>query len=174
MARAAWSQAPDDDVAAMYVTAFERLDAAGYQQYEISNASRPGRASRHNLKYWMDQEWLGFGPGAHSTRGGVRWKNVAASEEYIARVGSGVSVATDFRRLSPEERLGDALFTGLRLTEGVNLAHIRERYGVDVWSRYGRDLEPFIDLGYLSRDGVMLRLSRQGMLLAHEIMAVFV
>ncbi len=174
MARAAWSQAPDDDAAAMYVTAFERLEAAGYEQYEISNASRPGRASRHNLKYWTDQEWLGFGCGAHSTRGGVRWKNVAATEEYVARIGSGESVATDIRRLSTEERLGDALFTGLRLTEGVNLDHIHERYGVDVWSRYGRDLEPFIDLGCLRREGAKLGLTRRGMLLAHEVMAVFV
>jgi oxygen-independent coproporphyrinogen-3 oxidase len=174
MARAAWSQAPDDDVAAMYVTAFERLETAGYEQYEISNASRPGRASRHNLKYWTDQEWLGFGCGAHSTRDGVRWKNVAATAEYVARVGSGESVATDLRRLSPEERLGDALFTGLRLTDGVNLNHIYQRYGIDVWSRYGRDLEPFIDLGCLRRDGARLRLTRPGMLLAHEVMAVFV
>jgi putative oxygen-independent coproporphyrinogen III oxidase len=174
MARGAWSQAPDDDVAAMYVTAFERLEAVGYEQYEISNASRPGRASRHNLKYWTDQEWLGFGCGAHSTRDGVRWKNVAATAEYVARVGSGESVVTDLRRLSPEERLGDALFTGLRLTDGVNLNHIYQRYGTDVWARYGRDLEPFIDLGCLRRDGARLRLTRPGMLLAHEVMAVFV
>ena len=68
MARARWSQAPDDDVAAMYLAAMERLDAAGYGQYEISNVAKPGRRSRHNLKYWTDGEWLGFGCGAHSTR----------------------------------------------------------------------------------------------------------
>src|SRR5207247_8036827 len=65
MARAAWSQAPDDDAAAMYLTAMERLEAAGYEQYEISNVARPGRRSRHNLKYWTDGEWLGFGWGGH-------------------------------------------------------------------------------------------------------------
>ena len=75
MARARWSQAPDDDAAAMYVEAMERLEAAGLEQYEISNVARPGRRSRHNLKYWTDGEWLGFGCGAHSTRDGVRWKN---------------------------------------------------------------------------------------------------
>ena len=174
MARAAWSQAPDDDAAAMYVTAFERLEAAGYEQYEISNASRPGRASRHNLKYWTDQEWLGFGCGAHSTRDGVRWKNVAATEEYVARIGSGEAVATDIRQLSPEERLGDALFTGLRLSDGVDLNHIYQCYGIDVWARYGGDLEPFIGLGCLRRDGARLWLTRRGMLLAHEVMGVFV
>src|SRR5438477_5190026 len=61
MARARWSQAPDDDAAVMYLAAMERLDATGYEQYEISNVARPGRRSGHNLKYWQDGEWLGFG-----------------------------------------------------------------------------------------------------------------
>src|SRR5438094_9303556 len=77
MARARWSQAPDDDAATMYVTAMERLEAAGYRQYEISNVAKPGRESRHNLKYWTDGEWLGFGCGAHGTIGSVRSKNVS-------------------------------------------------------------------------------------------------
>ena len=174
MARARWSQAPDEDAASMYVTAMARLEAAGYESYEISNVARPGRRSRHNLKYWTDGEWLGFGCGAHSTREGVRWKNAAATEEYIGRIQRGESTAVDVRPLSPEERLGDALFTGLRLTDGVNLDVIRQRYAVDVWERYGRELEPFIDAGLLRGDGTRLWLTRQGMLLAHEVMAVFV
>src|SRR5438094_1890420 len=112
MARAQWSQAPDEDAATMYLTAMARLDHAGYEQYEISNVSRPGRRSRHNLKYWIDGEWLGFGCGAHSTRDGVRWRNVAATDEYIGRIQRGEPTAVDVRQLSPRERLGDALFTG--------------------------------------------------------------
>lgn len=174
MARANWSQAPDDDAAAMYLTAMERLEGAGYLQYEISNAARPGRHSRHNLKYWSDGEWLGFGCGAHSTRDGARWKNVASAEDYVGRVQRAASPATDLRRLSAAERLGDALFTGLRLTEGVNLDMIRARYGVDIWTRYAGDLERFVDAGLLERDPRRLWLTRRGMLLAHEVMAVFV
>jgi oxygen-independent coproporphyrinogen III oxidase len=174
MARARWSQAPDDDAAAMYVGAMERLDAAGLEQYEISNVARPGRRSRHNLKYWTDGEWLGFGPGAHSTRGGVRWKNTSSTQEYVDQVGRGVSIAVDVRRLTPEERLGDALFTALRLVDGIDGNAIQTRYGVDVWRRYGADLEPFVEVGCLRRDGARLRLTRQGMLLAHEVMTVFV
>ena len=81
MARGAWSVAPEDDAAEMYLSGLDRMDSAGYVQYEISNVARPGRESRHNLKYWTDGEWLGFGCGAHSTRRGVRWKNRAATEE---------------------------------------------------------------------------------------------
>ena len=174
MARARWSQAPEDDAAAMYVTAMERLEAAGLKQYEISNVARPGRESRHNLKYWTDGEWLGFGCGAHSTRDGVRWKNVSSTQEYIDRIAGQTSTAVDVRRLSPDERLGDALFTGLRLVDGIDLTAIDTRYGVDVWSRFGPDLAPFIEQGCLRREGSRLWLTRDGMLVAHEVMAVFV
>jgi oxygen-independent coproporphyrinogen III oxidase len=174
MARARWSQAPEDDAAAMYVTAMERLEAAGLQQYEISNVARSGRESRHNLKYWTDGEWLGFGCGAHSTLDGVRWKNVSSTQEYIDRTAAQTSTAVDVRRLSPDERLGDALFTGLRLVDGIDLTAIDTRYGVDVWSRFGPDLAPFIEQGCLRREGSRLWLTRDGMLVAHEVMAVFV
>ena len=174
MARAAWSLAPDDDAAEMYLQGMARLDAAGYTQYEISNVSRAGRESRHNLKYWRDGEWLGFGCGAHSTRGGRRWKNIASTEEYVAAVTAGARLITEERRLSQEERLEEALFTGLRLSEGIDLRDLQDRYGVDVWERYRHDLEPFANEGLLVYDGAFMRLTRRGMLLAHEIMTVFI
>lgn len=174
MARARWSQAPDDDAAVMYLGAMDRLDALGYEQYEISNVARPGRRSRHNIKYWQDGEWLGFGCGAHSTRRAVRWKNVSSTDEYVRRLEQSSSPAIDHRPLSRAEHLGDALFTGLRLTEGVNLDAIRAAHGVDVWARYGADLEPFLQAGILRREGSRLWLTRQGMLLAHEVMTTFV
>ncbi|MEO8260062.1 MAG: radical SAM family heme chaperone HemW [Acidobacteriota bacterium] len=174
MARSRWSQAPDEDAAGMYLAAMDRLDAAGYLQYEISNVARPGRMSRHNLKYWSDGDWLGFGCGAHSTCDGVRWKNVAGIEDYVRRIEGGQSVETDRRRLPVGERLEDALFMGLRLSDGVSLDEIRRRYGVDVWQKYGDALEPFVQNGCLMRDCGRLRLTRQGMLLANEVMSVFV
>jgi oxygen-independent coproporphyrinogen III oxidase len=174
MARARWSQAPDEDAAAMYLTAMERLDCAGYEQYEISNVARPGCQSRHNLKYWTDGEWLGFGCGAHSTYDGVRWRNASSAEEYVDRIQRGQSAAVDIRKLTPDERLGDALFTGLRLNKGVDVTAIQARYGVDVWRTYGRELERFVEGGWLRREGPRLWLTRSGMLLAHEVMAVFV
>src|SRR5262245_20994686 len=174
MARARWSQAPDEEAAAMYLAAMDRLESAGYAQYEVSNVAMPGRRSRHNLKYWQDGEWLGFGCGAHSTRNGVRWKNVSSTEEYVDRAGRDEDTATDVRTLSIAERLGDALFTGLRLADGIDLTEIHGRYGVDVWSRYEEELRPFVDEGSLKVKGARLRLTREGMLIAHEVMTVFV
>jgi oxygen-independent coproporphyrinogen-3 oxidase len=175
MARAGWSAAPDDEVADMYLLAMERLEGAGYLQYEISNVAKPGRESRHNLKYWTDQEWLGFGPGAHSTWRGVRSRNVSATPAYIETASRGGLLTVETRRLSDRTRLEEALFTGLRLNQGLDLGGVTARYGVDVWEAYREELRPFMDQGLLIYDHArqVLRLTRPGMLMAHEVMAVF-
>ena len=172
--RHGWAQPPDDAAAEMYETAMAMLEDAGYQQYEISNVSRPGRESRHNVKYWTDGDWLAFGPGAHSTWRGVRSRNIASTEQYISKVVSGGSVTAERRPLTNDERLGDALFTGLRLIRGVDMELLSLRYGVDVWRRFGERLAPFVEAGILLRQDGRLRLTRAGMLLANEVMSVFV
>jgi oxygen-independent coproporphyrinogen III oxidase len=174
MARAGWSLAPDDDAAEMYLEAMARLERHGYSQYEISNVARIGRASRHNLKYWSDGEWVGFGCGAHSTVAGARWKNLSGTDDFVRRIASGASVVTERRVLSLDERLGDALFTGLRLSQGIDIEKVGRRYGVDVWSRYGQALAPYLEQGWLVRRQDHLSLTRTGMLMANEVMAAFV
>jgi oxygen-independent coproporphyrinogen III oxidase len=175
MARAGWSQAPEDDAADMYLRGFERLDAAGYRQYEISNVARDGRMSRHNLKYWRDGEWMAFGCGAHGTRDGRRWRVVSGTEDYIQRIQTGAGTAAEIRVLSEEERLEEMLFTGLRLSEGLPLMEIQAKFGVDVWDRYGRGLAKFVEAGVLRHEpSVRLQLTREGMLLANEVCSVFV
>ena len=173
-ARRGWSQAPDEDAAAMYLDALSKTDAAGYEQYEISNVARPGRRSRHNLKYWRDGEWLGFGCGAHSTRRGSRWKNVSETARYVDAVERGAPAAEPRRRLSAEERLGDALITGLRLVEGVRLAALERRHGVDLRARYGADVGRFAAAGWMVDAGGRWRLTRAGMLVSNEVLGTFV
>jgi oxygen-independent coproporphyrinogen-3 oxidase len=174
MARGGWSQAPDDDAAEMYLRGLDLLDRAGYEHYEISNVARPGHASRHNVKYWADGEWLAFGCGAHATRDGRRWHNVPGTADYVSRIAAGESVVAGVRTLSLQTRAEEALFTGIRLASGVSLADIRERYGVEAWDTYGTALEPFVAAGVVHYTPPVLKLSRQGMLLANEVCAVFV
>jgi oxygen-independent coproporphyrinogen-3 oxidase len=174
MARAAWSQAPDDEAADMYLSALERLEAAGLAQYEISNVARPGFFSRHNVKYWQGGHWRGFGCGAHSTVRGRRWKNVSATGEYVDRIAAGHDVAVDVRQMTPRERMEEALFTGLRLTAGIDLATFEVDHGVDPWAEYGAALAPYCDLGLVWKTSERFGLSRPGMLVANEILAVFV
>jgi oxygen-independent coproporphyrinogen-3 oxidase len=160
----------------MYLAGLERLERAGFEQYEISNVARPrSRRSRHNLKYWQEGQWLGFGAGAHATVRGERWRTVSGTQEYIDRVSAGADVRLDRRTLDGAERLEEALFMGLRLTEGLDLKRIQRHHGIDIWSHYGQDLTPYVAAGLLVHEpGRCLALTRNGMLLANDVMAVFI
>ena len=176
MARAGWSVAPDDDAAEMYLQGLSRLERAGFEQYEISNVARPSsRRSRHNLKYWQEGQWLGFGCGAHATFNGERWRTVSSTTEYIERVTAGQDVRLDRRVLGAVERREEALFMGLRLTSGLDLAAMQLRHGIDIWAQYGQDLTPYVTAELLVHEpGRRLALTRNGMLLANDVMAVFI
>jgi oxygen-independent coproporphyrinogen-3 oxidase len=172
--REGWQQTSDDEAADMYLDALERLDDAGFEQYEISNVARPGYRSRHNVKYWQGGEWVGFGCGAHSTARGRRWRNVSATLEYCDRIEAGRAVAIDVRDLGSDERVEEALFTGLRMTDGIDARNFAARYGVDPWSRYGEALAPYVTEGLVWRRDAAFGLTRRGMLVANEILATFV
>lgn len=176
MARSGWSVAPDEDAADMYVEGLARLDSAGFEQYEISNVARPAsRRSRHNLKYWQEGEWLAFGTGAHATFRGERWRTVSGTEDYIRRVAAGQDTRLELRTLGRTEQLEEALFMGLRLTEGLDLRRMRQHHGIDIWEHYGQDLTPYVTAGLLLHEpGRRLALTRNGMLLANDVMAVFI
>ncbi len=173
-APADWVQADDDEAADMYLEALEVLDAAGYQQYEISNVARPGFEGRHNLKYWRAGSWVGFGCGAHSTAFDHRWRNVSSTAEYIDRIARGEPVAAETRALSPAERVGEALFTGLRLSAGIDRVAFRERFGVDPWASHAGRLAAAVDEGHVWMDGTRFGLTRTGMLVSNEILEAFV
>ncbi|HUL73963.1 MAG TPA: radical SAM family heme chaperone HemW [Vicinamibacterales bacterium] len=173
-ARADWIQAADDVAADMYLEALDRLDEAGLAQYEISNVARPGYGSRHNVKYWQEGAWIGFGCGAHSTVHGERWKNLASTTEYVDRISRGASVRTDAEHLTPASRAAEALFTGLRLTAGVDRGNFLARHGVDPWLRYEATLGPYAEEGLMWVTPARFGLTRRGMLVANEILVTFV
>ncbi len=114
--------APDEDFHAdCYLLAEERLTAAGYAAYEVSNWARPGHESRHNLAYWLGHDWWGFGPGAHSHVSGVRWWNVRHPRAYSARLVAGESPAQAREVLSPSERRVERVLLELRVASGLPL-----------------------------------------------------
>ena len=183
MARAGWSQTPDDDAAEMYLEGLRRLDAAGYSQYEISNVSKPGHRSRHNVKYWESGDWRGFGCGAHSTVNGVRWRNLSSTEGYVAAMleaegdpnGAPLKdVRQDCRELSQQDRIEEALFTGLRLNDGINEAAFIERWGISPWDRYADTLTLRVEAGHVWREAGRFGLTRNGMLVANDVLSAFV
>src|SRR5262249_29416515 len=149
---------------------FARLERAGLEQYEISNVARADFHSRHNVKYWQGGSWGGFGCGAHSTVGGVGWENGSATTEYVDRIGGHERVAVDIHRLSPSDRVVDALITGLRLTRGIDARTFQARYGVNPWQVHGESLAPCVTDGLAWRAGDAFGLTRRGMLVANEIL----
>jgi oxygen-independent coproporphyrinogen-3 oxidase len=149
----------DEAIAAMYERAVERLADAGITRYEISNFAQPGRASRHNLKYWRLEEYLGFGADAHSFSGGRRWQNVETAQEYAA--------AVDVRAESTAANAAEErFFVGLRLSEGVSPSE-------DEWARHAEVIDRFLRDGLLERDATHLRLTARGILLSNEVFQEF-
>jgi oxygen-independent coproporphyrinogen-3 oxidase len=149
----------DDRIADFYETAVARLHAHGIERYEISNFARAGSESRHNLKYWKREPYIGFGADAHSFDGTSRWQNVETVKQYIDG---------DSRRL--EETLPDAVeekfFVGLRLSEGVHA-------DASDWERFGPAFTRFLDGGLLERAGCNLRLTSRGVMVSNEIFQEF-
>jgi len=173
--------APDPDLAAdMYELAGDRLEAEGYQQYEISNWSRPGCECAHNLIYWRNRPYLGAGAGAHSSSGGRRWWNVRPVPTYIERVTKGSPspwpspAAEGGEVIHRDLEMGETMMLGLRLTrEGVAEADFRQRFGRSLEATYGEVIRELTDAGLLTWDRSRLRLTRRGRLLGNQVFARF-
>ena len=99
---------------------------------------------------------------------------MSSTADYVDRMSAGIEVRLDRRVLDRQEQLEEALFMGLRLADGLDLAALSRHHGIDIWSRYGQDLSPYVTAGLLTYESGRLTLTRNGMLLANEVMAVFI
>jgi putative oxygen-independent coproporphyrinogen III oxidase len=157
---------PSDDVMAdNYEWACARLARAGYEHYEISNWGLPGFVSRHNLKYWRREPYLGFGAGAHSFDGRKRWANVHDPAAYIAAIAEGRSTAEQEEELTSKQAIEEELFLGLRQLAGIDVAELEREYGEDISNRLAR----LIDDGLLERSGNTIRLNPAKLTIANEV-----
>ena len=150
---------PDDDaVIKMQHIAIERLAAAGYHRYEISNYARPGRECRHNIVYWQRGEYLGIGCAAHSLMNGERFENPRGLNAYLAG-----ERQCDRIRLTKEDAMEEALMLATRMTEGLNLDEYLRQFGEDVVSGHEKTLRRLCDLGLVEIEGGFLRLTQRGL-----------
>jgi putative oxygen-independent coproporphyrinogen III oxidase len=160
------SAVPDEDaMASFYEQAEERLAGAGYEHYEISNWALPGYRSRHNLKYWRREPYLGFGAGAHSFDGQERWANAHDPAAYVAAVGEGRLPVEQREEVSPAQALEEEMFLGLRQLEGVDLERIEKQYNVQLGARIGE----LCAQGLLERQGTRVRLSPGRITVSNEV-----
>ena len=152
----------------------EILAEYGYEQYEISNYAKPGFACRHNLGYWSDVPYIGFGLGASSYLGGVRWANPRDLNAYLeaASAGDGAFIPekTDVQVLTEAEREEEFFFLGLRRTDGVEAADFAERFGHG-WDRYLPSMERLERDGFLERTAGGFRLTRAGQDVSNTVFA---
>jgi oxygen-independent coproporphyrinogen-3 oxidase len=160
---------PNEDLTTdMYEVACERLNAAGIRQYEISNFARPGFESKHNIKYWTEQPYLGFGVDAHSMLhsigdgGTVRFSNSDSLEKYLA--------STDKERaaVSAESALQEAFFLGLRLNRGVDLRTLTVKFGEKQVGAYNDTISELVDAGLIEKEAATIRLTAKGRMLSNE------
>ena len=167
---------PGDDLAAdMYALAQEMTAMAGYGQYETSNFAHPGRECRHNLHYWRNEEYYGFGCGAVGYTKGTRRTLIKSPAKYTDAVASGTDVTLSTETLTRAETMAETVMLGLRLTrEGVDCARFQSRFGADPRTLYAKEIETFQGRGLLEVAGDALRLTPGGVFLANEVMVAFV
>ena len=184
---------PDPDLAAdMYQYAVELLDSAGYHHYEISNWARTGFACQHNHAYWLNQPYLGVGPGAHSSLGSYRFWDISSPVAYMAQVKKWQSndpqPASDLSEevlktalpvggheyISPETSAAEAMILGLRLLDGMDLEQASSRMGTNLAERYHHEIEDLVELGLLEWQENHLRLVPSAYLIANQVFTRFV
>jgi oxygen-independent coproporphyrinogen-3 oxidase len=166
---------PDDDlVADLFLEAEDALAESGILAYEISNFARPGFESRHNLKYWDDGPFHGFGMSAHGFHEGVRYWNEATLGSYCAAMETRGEARAGERTLTARERLEEAVMTGLRVRRGIARPAFLARHGVDVIEQFGEALAPSIAAGLVQVDEAAVRLTRRGVLMSSEVLSAVV
>ena len=176
---------PDEDEdREMYELTGTVLGEAGFHRYEISNYAREGRECRHNQVYWRRGDYVGFGLGASSMVGNVRWKNPDAQADYAACVKEEIQSEPfakmlrqtgrcEVQPLTLQEQMEEFMFLGLRLTEGVDLGEFRQYFAKSADEIYGKQIGMFEKQGLMERAGERLRLTPRGIDVSNAVFAAF-
>lgn len=162
---------PDDDEQAdMYLGAIQTMKDLKFEHYEVSNFSKKGFNSRHNLTYWNNDEYYGFGVGAHGYVNGVRYGNVETIEEYL----NDPLTHKDSHLVLPQEQLEEEIFLGFRKMQGVNVAQINAKYNIDFEEKYNEVLKKYEGLNLIVKTPQGYALTEQGILVSNVVLAEFI
>ena len=157
---------PDEDIVSeMYSDMTTELSAGGYHKYEISNFSKEGKESRHNLKYWRLYDYLGFGPAAHSCFAGKRFAHSRDIDAYLR----GDSIIIDIEELSAREQMNEYVMLGMRLSSGVSFEKFREKFGrefTEVFDTFKKYAPEFVEI-----DEKGCRFTEKGMFVSNYILS---
>ncbi len=157
----------------MYHQAIRFLEQKGYAQYEISNFAKAGKQSRHNMLYWLDGAYMGFGLGAHSYWAQQRFHNPYDLECYIQKANAGMDMMEDVEDIPKREQYSEFMFLGLRMTEGVSKKRFLERFGVQLEAVYGSELQKLKTEGLLQEVDDFVRLTERGTDVSNYVFVAF-
>ncbi len=169
----------EETIIEMYEYTIDYLKSEGFIHYEISNFAMPGYPGRHNLNYWDRGEYYGIGPGAHSFLNGKRFCNTSGLDEYIESISENRRPVVDSEVITGDRALSEAVFLGLRKTEGLSLESFAGLYGENILSYYRKEINVLEDAGLIEIVSAgcsyetSLRLTRKGLLLSNEVFAKF-
>ena len=165
---------PDEDTEyQMYEDTAEILERYGDRQYEISNYAKQGYMCRHNAGYWQRLEYLGFGLGASSLYGGMRFSNTHQMQEYLTDSRKPEQIRKDVTVLSRNEQIEEFMFLGLRMTEGISEKKFEENFDVRLMDVYGDILQKYEETGFMEHIETKWRLTRKGIHVSNHILADF-
>ena len=159
--------------AEMFEYIIDELEKAGFEHYEISNFSKPGFESRHNLVYWDNAEYYGLGAGASGYVDGIRYKNHGPIRHYLEAIEAGKARITE-EHLTLEEKMEEELFLGLRKKSGVSKARFEEKFGVSFDQRYGQVVASLTEQGLLVPDDKQVRMTKRGLFLGDTVAEKFI
>lgn len=166
---------PDDDtVYDMYMDGVKFLSSHGYERYEMSNFARDGKYSRHNLKYWNCEEYIGIGASAHSYFCGERYSVIRDASSYIDGLevlDYDIQIIDDSRIIEKEESMNEYVMLRMRLDAGVDMAEFKKRFGVDFYEKFGQYLEEYVDGGYVETKGNSYAFTSKGMFVSNYILS---
>ncbi|MBY4604649.1 MULTISPECIES: radical SAM family heme chaperone HemW [Bacillus] len=164
---------PQEQEAEMYEMVMSRMKAYGIHQYEISNFAKAGMESEHNLTYWSNEEYFGFGAGAHGYIGGTRTVNVGPVKHYIDLIAEKGFPYRDTHEVTTEEQIEEEMFLGLRKTAGVSKKRFADRYGRSLDELFPSVLEDLTEKGLIHNSESAVCLTHQGKLLGNEVFGAF-
>ena len=165
---------PKEDLEAeMFDYIIAELEKAGFEHYEISNFSKPGFESRHNLMYWDNAEYYGIGAGASGYVDGVRYKNHGPIRHYLQAVGAG-NARVQEEVLTLHEKMEEELFLGLRKKTGISKKRFEEKFGLSFEDQYGAVVSELTEQGLLVADKDIVRMTKKGLFLGDTVAEKFI
>ena len=165
---------PDEDAEYnMYEATAQILREYGFEQYEISNYAKKGRECRHNVGYWIRQDYLGFGLGASSLYGKERFANTQDMKKYLENSRTPEKIREKEPPLTREDEMAEFMFLGLRMTRGISKAEFERQFGSEIDAIYGDVLRKYKSMGLLLEENGRIFLSREGIHVSNSVMADF-